>query len=94
MNLTQIEKDWKSRGFSFGVWEDPAGQRWEGYVHEVNELFMVVEGDVELEMKGQKLRPKSGEEILIPVHTTHSVQTSLAAGSRWLYGYRVRFYAT
>jgi len=90
MNLAQIEKDWKSRGFSFGIWEDPAGQRWEGYVHDVDELFMVVEGDVELEMKGQKLRPTPGEEILIPASVTHSVRTSPAAGSRWLYGYKRR----
>jgi mannose-6-phosphate isomerase-like protein (cupin superfamily) len=88
MNFAQIEKDWKSRGFGFGVWVDPAGQRWEDYVHDVDELFMVVEGDVELEMKGQRLKPQPGEEILIPANATHSVRTSPAAGSQWLYGYK------
>ena len=88
MNLTQIERDWTFRGFSFGIWVDPAGQRWEDYVHEVDELFMVIEGDVELEMNGQRLRPKPGEEVLIPAKVSHSVRTSPVAGSRWLYGYK------
>jgi mannose-6-phosphate isomerase-like protein (cupin superfamily) len=88
MNLAHIEKDWKSRGFSFGVWEDPAGQTWEDYVHDVDELFMVIEGDVELEMRGRKLKPKPGEEILIPAKVIHSVRTGPASGSQWLYGYK------
>jgi mannose-6-phosphate isomerase-like protein (cupin superfamily) len=90
MNLEQIEKSWKSRGFSFGIWVDPAGQRWDDYIHDVDELFMVIEGDVELEMKGRKLKPKAGEEILIPAKVCHSVHTSTAAGSRWLYGYKMK----
>lgn len=88
VNLAKIEKDWRSRGFSFGVWTDPPGQAWEDYTHDVDELFMVVEGEVELEMKGKRLKPKPGEEILIPAKVTHSVRTGPAAGSRWLYGYQ------
>ena len=83
-----IQKSWASRGFSFGVWTDPPGQTWENYVHPTDELFMVLEGDVELEMQGKKFKPKVGEEILIPANEVHCVRTSAKSGSRWLYGYR------
>ncbi len=90
INLKQIEKDWNDRGFSFGIWTDPPGQIWEGYVHDTDELFMVVEGNIELEMQGRKRALKVGEEILIPAREVHSVRTKGASGSRWLYGYGVK----
>lgn len=56
VDTAKIEKNWKARGFSFAVWEDPPGKTWEGYVHDVDELFMVLDGDVELEMKVSRVR--------------------------------------
>ena len=88
MDLASIERDWRSRGFSFGVWEDPPGQHWVDYVHDVDELFMVIEGDVELELQGRKWKPRAGEEVLIPARESHSVRTSPRSASRWLYGYQ------
>ncbi len=86
-HIRKIEKDWKGRGFSFGIWTDPPGQIWEDYVHASDELFMVIEGKVELEMKGKKFCPAAGKEILIPAGVTHSVRNLGNEGSRWLYGY-------
>ncbi len=87
MNIKKIQKDWEERGYSFGVWTDPPGQVWEYYRHDTDELFMVMEGDVELEMKGNKIRPKAGEEIIIPKNVIHSVRNLGITQSRWLYGY-------
>ena len=87
MDLKQIEKDWEVRGFSFGIWTDPPGQVWEDYVHATDELFMVLEGRVELEMRGKKWCPKPGEEVLIPARVTHSVRNVGGTGAKWLYGY-------
>lgn len=90
MNLKAIEKDWAGRGFSVGVWEDPSGQVWENYVHDTDELFMVIEGKVELQMQGKRRVPKAGEEVLIPAGVTHSVRNLGDGLSRWLYGYKSR----
>jgi len=87
MNLEKIEEDWKRRGFSFGVWVDAPGKTWEDFRHDTDELFVVVEGDVELEMNGKKLKPKPGEEVLIPANVLHSVRNQGKTQSRWLYGY-------
>lgn len=87
MDVAQIERDWRSRGFSFGIWTDPPGERWEGYVHEYDELFMVLEGDIELEVEGRASRPGAGEEIVIPATVVHSVRNVGSSTARWLYGY-------
>jgi hypothetical protein len=41
-----------------------------------------------LELKGRVLRPKPGEEVLIPAKAVHSVRNKSRGASRWLYGYR------
>lgn len=83
-----IAREWARRGFSCDLWVDPPGQTWEGYVHDVDELVMVVEGEVEFEFNGHRLRPRAGEELLIPAHATHGVRNLGSGTSRWLYGYK------
>lgn len=85
---SQVAKSWRSRGFSCGLWVDPPGQTWEGYTHSVDELLMVLDGELELEMQGRVFRPKPGEEVFIPAHVTHSVRNVGSTTARWLYGYK------
>ena len=88
LDRTQVEKDWHSRGFSCGLWVDPPGQVWEDYVHPVDELLMVLEGELELKMQGRRVRPKRGEEVLIPANVRHTVLNVGGTTARWLYGYK------
>jgi mannose-6-phosphate isomerase-like protein (cupin superfamily) len=83
-----VERSWRERGFSCGLWIDPPGQVWADYVHEVDELVMVVEGEVEFEIDGRAHRPSPGEELLIPARARHTVRNLGRSESRWLYGYR------
>ncbi len=70
-----VARAWRERGFSCGLWVDPPGQVWADYVHDVDELVMVVEGEVELEIEGK-------------VHRPAPVRNVGRGESRWLYGYR------
>lgn len=88
MNLAKVKNDWKSRGFSCDIWTDPPGQCWEDFTHQVDELFMVIEGRVELVVGGKTSHPKPGEEILIPENVVHSVRNIGSSPSRWFYGYK------
>ena len=88
VDRSAIEQSWKERGFSCGLWVDPPGQVWSDYVHETDELVVVVEGDVEFEIDGKAHRPSPGEELLIPAHARHTVRNLGRGESRWLYGYR------
>lgn len=88
VDINAIRSNWRSRGFSCDVWTDPPGQIWEDYRHAVDEVVMILEGDVEFEIGSQILRPAVGEEVLIPAGVLHSVRNTGGITSRWLYGYK------
>ncbi|WP_053381927.1 cupin domain-containing protein [Nitrospira moscoviensis] len=88
VDIDSIRSHWRSRGFSCDIWTDPPGQTWEDYTHGVDELVMVLEGDVEFEIDRRILRPAVGEEIAIPAGVRHSVRNRGRSTSRWLYGYK------
>ena len=74
VNIQKIEKEWRSLGFQGGFWVDPPGQVWKDYIHDVDELVMLVEGEVEIEMEGTTHLLQTGEELLIPADTDHTVR--------------------
>jgi mannose-6-phosphate isomerase-like protein (cupin superfamily) len=88
VDLTSVRSDWRSRGFSCDIWTDPPGQTWEDYTHTVDEVVMILEGDVEFEIDGHIHRPPVGEELFIPAGILHSVRNRGKTTSRWLYGYK------
>ncbi|HKY70912.1 MAG TPA: cupin domain-containing protein [Nitrospira sp.] len=88
VDVTAIRADWQSRGFSCDVWTDPPGQTWEDYRHTVDEVVMILEGDVEFEIGAHIFRPSVGEELYIPAGIVHSVRNTGKTTSRWLYGYK------
>lgn len=83
-----VSAAWRQRGFSCGVWVDPPGQVWSGFVHDSDELVMVVEGEVEFEIEGRIHHPPPGTELLIAAGARHTVRSLGRAGARWLYGYK------
>lgn len=88
VDIKSVAKGWKARGYSCDVWTDPPGQTWEDFTHSVEELFMVLEGNVEIEIEGVVQHPSPGKEIYIPARALHSVRNKGQAPSRWLYGYK------
>jgi mannose-6-phosphate isomerase-like protein (cupin superfamily) len=87
LDRSAVARGWRARGFSCDLWTDPPGQAWEDFRHATDELFMLVEGDVEVEIGGRRFRAVVGAEVLIPARTRHSVWNVGRTTSRWLYGY-------
>lgn len=83
-----IARDWRERGFTCGLWTDPPGRVWADFVHEVDELVLVISGDVEFEVEGTSHRLDPGRELLIPAGSRHTVRNLGSKTSAWLYGYR------
>ena len=88
INQDDVSQDWAARGFSCELWVDPPGQCWENFVHETDELVIVVEGELEFEINGEINHPKTGEELYIPAGARHSVRNFGGSTAKWLYGYR------
>ncbi len=90
IDLQGVKADWSRRGFGCDIWVDPPGQEWRDFVHPVDELVMLIEGEIELSFQGKTLRPAVGEEVLIPANATHTVRNVGGTTSRWYYGYKKR----
>ena len=88
IDLEKVKQNWFARGYSFDIWTDPPGETWEDFTHLVDELFMVLEGNVEIEIQGKVQHPSPGEEIFIPAQALHSVRNRGETTARWLYGYK------
>ncbi len=88
MDKEQTARDWNTRGFSCDIWTDPAGQIWADFVHDTDELVMLIDGEIELRFSGEVLRPKVGEEILVPAGEAHTVINVGSGRNHWFYGYR------
>ena len=90
MNPDQIKQDWNSRGYSFGVFKDPPGRVWADFVHKVDELVVLAEGELEVEIEGKEQRPQIGEEVFIPANAVHTVRNVGVGNNVWFFGYRNR----
>jgi quercetin dioxygenase-like cupin family protein len=90
MDHEHVKSNWTQRGFSFGIWTDPPGQRWENFKHDTDEIVMVIDGNVEFEIGGKIHHPRPGDELLIPAGVVHSVRNIGESKARWLYGYQGR----
>ncbi len=89
MDKQTLERDWAARGFSCDIWTDPPGQVWRDYVHDTDELLMLIEGEIEIRFGGRVLRPAIGEETCIPGGMPHTVINIGAVTNHWFYGYRI-----
>ena len=86
----RIQAEWAARGFSCDLWVDPPGRCWEDFIHDTDELVIVLEGTMEFEIAGFVQHPAPGEELHIPAHTRQPARNIGATTARWLYGYRSR----
>ena len=84
----QTIADWSSRGYSCDIWTDPPGQVWADFRHPTDELVMLIDGAIELRFSGRVIRPRSGEEVLIPAGVSHTVINTGSATNHWFYGYK------
>ncbi len=89
INYEEIASNWALRGFTCELWIDPPGQHWEDFVHDVDEVVMVLEGKMEFELKGDVHHPRVGDELIIPARVIHSSRNIGDTTALWLYGYKM-----
>ena len=88
MTSDSIKRNWSSRGYSFGFFQDSPKQVWANFVHKTNELVVLAEGEIEVEIERKVYRPGIGEEIFIPANASHTVRNIGSKGNVWYYGYK------
>ena len=88
MHQEKIRENWESRGFSFGVFNDPPGQVWADFVHRTDEIVVLAGGDIEIEIEGKSQQPQIGEEVFIPANAIHTVRNIGKTNNVWYFGYK------
>ena len=88
MNSSKIKENQRSRGYSFGVFQDLPKQVWSNFVHKTNELVVLAEGEIEVEIEGKAYRPEIGEEVFIPANASQTVRNIGSKRNVWYYGYK------
>ena len=86
INRSAIANNWHARGFSCGLWIDHSGREWTCHPSQTDELFMLMSGELELEMEDQTIQPSIGEEIRIPAGVSHTIRNLGGTTARWFYG--------
>lgn len=66
------------------------GQHILGVAEVLEVLGKRIEGELEIEMQGHRLRPTLGEEVFIPAGVPQRVRNRGTTRSRWYFGYRQR----
>jgi len=82
-----VEKDWDARGFSCDLWVNPPDGVWKDYVHDTDELIMVLEGKLEVVLPEETIQLAVGEECLVPQGVLHTVRSKGGEATKWLYGF-------
>ena len=85
---TKVAEDWRERGYSCRMWTAFPGQAWNDYAYDVDTLIMLLDGDVEIEVEGQRITPEPGAEIPVPAGARHSVRANGADMARLFFGRR------
>ncbi len=90
INRSEVADRWWREGFDCRLWVDPPGQEWIDFSHAVDEVVLLVQGDLIVELDGSQAHLSNGDEISIPAGVKHSVFNVGTTEARWLYGYRQR----
>ncbi len=87
--LHAVREHWARLGFSCEIWIDPPDQIWHDFLHDVDELVLLLDGDCQVEMDGRTLRLVTGDELRIPAGTRHTVRNCGDRPARWLHGFPI-----
>lgn len=84
-----VREHWARLGFSCELWIDPPSQVWHDFVHDVDELVLLLDGECQIEMAGRTVRLQRGAELRIPAGTRHTVRNCGTTPAKWLHGYPI-----
>ena len=84
----KVAETWCREGYDRRLWIDTPGQEWIDFVHSTDELVVLLEGDLEVEVAGQRAHVQPGDGVFIPAGARHSVFNRGATLARWLFGYK------
>jgi hypothetical protein len=77
VDMELVAYDWRARGFTCDLWTDPPSQLWSGLTSQTDGVFMLVSGEVVIELDGQLVRPVAGQEVFLQLSATLSTTSAM-----------------
>ncbi len=71
---TEVARIWHERGFDCERKLDEIGLELVDYLHDVDELHVVLKGEMEISFGEITLHPAIGEEVFVPAGSLHTVK--------------------
>ncbi len=91
MNIEELKKDWRERGFSFGTGTIKAGDAVDEAFHEdQDELVLMESGEYEFIIDGEKFIQHGNIEVHIPAGAVHSIKNIGARDAIIYFGYKAK----
>jgi mannose-6-phosphate isomerase-like protein (cupin superfamily) len=87
VDKSRVEAEWNERGFSCDWMMDSTRREWRDCIHGADALLVVVDGELEVVVNGQKWVVHPGDEMLVPRGAVHHLKNLSPVTSRWLYGF-------
>lgn len=88
MDISALNQQFHSGGYSFSIFNSPPGHRWMGLVHSVDEMVFLLDGCAIITVASFAHCLDIGEKLIIPAYEIHDVITDDEIGCLWAYGYK------
>jgi mannose-6-phosphate isomerase-like protein (cupin superfamily) len=93
-NIEDVEKlvaEYEKKGFKCELSTTSPHENWtsEDKGHEADEIYILLEGELEFGLQGKTYRPNIGEVFTVPAHQPHTFKNPGNTVSRyyWIYDY-------
>ena len=84
----RVQVRWWRRGFTCNDQRDPHGKKWAVHRHQVDEIVVLLEGQITVKVGQGSHRLHIGEELVVPRLVTHSISNTGPHQAHYLYGFR------
>ena len=89
LDIETLKAEYEKRGFKCEISTSEPGEDWvsqeEG--HEAEEVYILLEGELELSLQGQTYRPAIGEVFVVPAGEPHTFKSNKFSRYYWIYDY-------
>ncbi|NEP06884.1 MAG: cupin domain-containing protein [Okeania sp. SIO2G4] len=90
IDFEKLKNEWENKGFKCETHETPPGDYWSSDGHESDEIFILLEGELEVSFEGKTYYPTLGQEFRVPANVPHTFKNPGTTANHliWLYAYQ------
>lgn len=90
IDFEKLKNEWENKGFKCETHETPPGDYWSSDGHESDEIFILLEGELEVSFEGKTYYPTVAQEFRVPANVPHTFKNPGTTANHliWLHAYQ------